>query len=74
LGSKERSEQIAVVISLTELGYPKPTWDDAKRLVATLNREAAFIVLAQANLFLAVGSIQSHQKSDLMIRRSPRKG
>jgi hypothetical protein len=69
LGSRERGEQIAVVISLTELGYPKPTWDDAKKLAATLNREAAFIVLAQANLFLAVASIQSYQKSDLMIRR-----
>jgi hypothetical protein len=69
LGTKERGEQIAVVISLTELGYPKPTWDDAKKLAATLNREAAFIVLAQANLFLAVASIQSFQKSDLMIRR-----
>jgi hypothetical protein len=69
LGSKERGEQIAVVISLTELGYPKPTWDDAKKLAATLNREAAFIVLAQANLFLAVASIQSYQKGDLMIRR-----
>jgi hypothetical protein len=41
LGTKERGEQIAVAISLTELGYPKPTWDDAKKLAATLNREAA---------------------------------
>jgi hypothetical protein len=69
LGTKERGEQVAVVISLTELGYPKPTWDDAKKLAATLNREAAFIVLAQTNLFLSVASIQSHQHRDLNIRR-----
>ena len=68
LGTKERGEQIAVVISLTELGYPKPTWDDAKTLAATLNREAAFIVLAQANLFLAVVSIQSYQKGCASLR------
>lgn len=67
--SKERGERISAVISLTELGYPKPTWDDAKKLVQDLNRDAALIVLAQLNLFLAVGSIQSYQNNDLKIRR-----
>jgi len=69
LASKDRGERISAVISLTELGYPKPAWDDAKKLVQGLNRDAAFIVLAQFNLFLAVASIQSHQNSDLKIRR-----
>ncbi len=69
MSSKERGEQIATVISLTELGYSKPTWDDARKLVQGLNRDAAFIVLAQFNLFLAVASIQSYQDNDLKIRR-----
>jgi hypothetical protein len=69
LASKERGERISAVISLMELGYPKPTWDDAKKLVQGLNRNAAFIVLAQFNLFLAVASIQSFQNNDLRIRR-----
>ncbi len=67
--SKERGERISAVISLTELGYPKPTWDDAKKLVQGLNRDAAFIVLAQFNLFLSVASIQSYQNNDVNIRR-----
>ena len=41
MASKDRSERISAVISLTELGYPKPTWDDVKKLVQTLNRDAA---------------------------------
>lgn len=69
MSSKERGEQIAAVISLTELGYPKPTWEDAKALVRGLNRDAAFIVLAQFNLFLAVASIQALQNNDLKTRR-----
>jgi len=54
---------------LAELGYQKPTWDDAKKIVQGLNRDAAFIVLSQTNLFLAVASIQSYQNGDLKIRR-----
>jgi len=69
MSSKERGEQISAVISLTELGYPKPTWDNARTLVQELNRDAAFIVLAQLNLFLAVASIQSDQNNDLKMRR-----
>jgi len=69
MSSNERGEQISAVISLTELGYPRPTWDDAKKLALGLNRDAAFIVLAQLNLFLAVASIQSDQNNDFRMRR-----
>lgn len=67
--TKERNEHIAAVIALTGLGYPKPTWDDAKALVKSLNRDAAFILLAQFNLFLAVASIQSYQNGNFGPRR-----
>lgn len=67
--SSRRGERISAVISLAELGYPKPTWDDARQLVQGLNREASLIVLAQFNLLLAVASIQSYQNNDLGIRR-----
>jgi hypothetical protein len=69
LPTNDRGERISAVISLTELGYPKPTWDDARKLVAGLNRDAAFIVLAQLNPFLAVASIQADQNGDLKPRR-----
>lgn len=69
LSTNARGERISSVISLTELGYPKPTWDDARTLVRSLNRDAAFIVLTQVNLFLSVASIQSYQNGDLKIRR-----
>jgi len=65
----ERGERVAAVISVTELGYPKPTWDDARKIVQTLNRDAALIVLAQFNLFLAIASIQADQDDDLNKRR-----
>ncbi len=57
------------MLTLTALGYPKPTWDDARTLVRGLNRDAAFIVLAQCNLSLAVASIQADQNDNLEIRR-----
>lgn len=66
---EERGERIATVISLVELGYPQPTWDDARRLVEGLNRDAALIVLAQFNLFLSIASIQSQLHDDLNRRR-----
>ena len=66
---ENRNEEVAAVISLTELGYPTPSWADARALVETLNRDSAFIVLAQFNLFLAVASIQSYQNRDLGVRR-----
>lgn len=69
MATKDRGERISVVISLVELGYPKPTWDDARALVRGLNRDAAFIVLAQFNLFLAIASIQTDQRNDLTPRR-----
>ena len=69
MSPNERGERISSVISLTELGYPKPTWQDARTLVQTLNRDAAFIVLTQFNLFLSVASIQSFQNGDLKLRR-----
>lgn len=69
MAANDRGECIAAVISLTELGYPKPTLDDARKLVAGLNRDAAFIVLAQFNLFLAVALIQADQSGDLKPRR-----
>jgi len=67
--SGERRERIAVVISLTELGHPKPSWDDARAIVRTLNRDAATIIFSQFNLFLAAASMQSFQRNDLGIRR-----
>jgi len=67
--SDERRERVAVVISLTELGYPKPSWDDAKAIVRTLNRDAATIIFSQFNLFLSIASMQSFQENDLGIRR-----
>ena len=69
IAGPRRREQIATVITLSELGYEKPTWTDALRLVTELNRDAALTVLAQFNLFLAVSSIQAYQQQDIGVRR-----
>lgn len=65
--------ETATVISLTQLGYPRPSIRDAIRLAQTINRRAGLNILSLFNLCLSWAAIRSRMYGDRTARESVQK-
>ena len=54
---RQREHDSIVFVTLTELGYPRPTIREAIRLAKGINREAGLMVLARLNIYQSLANL-----------------
>jgi hypothetical protein len=60
--------RISTVVSLDQLGYPKPSIRDAIHLASRINRDAGLLMLARFNLVQSVAAINAELTGNVQSR------